>query len=209
MFKLFPKDNWFFENFSRAAKGVHEASLIFVELLQGSEQPALISAVQRIKELEHEGDKLTHGVVDHLNKSFLTPFDREDIYLLISRLDDVMDMLDGAASRILHYRVGAIPARLLQQVKVLERAADELHTLVTAMKPRMVYATVHDHFERIHQLENEGDLLQREALFDLFENEKDPIRVIKLKEIHEFVESAIDKCEDVANVIEGICVKHA
>jgi uncharacterized protein len=207
--KLFPKDNWFFDHFNLAAKGTHDAAVTFVELLQSNEEPTVMSLVQKIKELEHAGDRLTHGVVDHLNKSFLTPYDREDIYLLISRLDDVLDMLDGAASRILHYRVGAIPARLLQQVKVLESATAELQILVATLKPKMTYGKVHCHFEQIHKLENDGDVLQREALFDLFEHEKDPIRVIKLKEIHEFVESAIDKCEDVANVIEGICVKHA
>jgi predicted phosphate transport protein (TIGR00153 family) len=209
MFKLIHKDIWFFEHFNDAAKGVHDASVIFVELLQNDNESSLISSVQRIKELEHEGDKITHKVVDHLNKSFLTPYDREDIYLLITRLDDVMDMLDGAASRVLHWRIGAPPTRLKSQVKVLENAATELHMLVQCLQPSLSYTHIHKHFERIHQLENEGDQIQREALFDLFENEKDPIRVIKLKEIHEFVETAIDKCEDVANVIEGICVKHA
>jgi hypothetical protein len=209
MSKLFPKDKWFFESFSRASKNVLEASSIFLDLLEHIQESTTHSATQRIKEMEHEGDRLTHEVVDRLNKSFLTPFDREDIYQLISRLDDVMDMMDGAASRIVRYRIGTPPPKLMQQVKVLQNAAAVIHRLVESLQPRLKHADIHPFFEQIHQHENEGDQLLRDAVSELFETEKDPIQVIKLKEIYEFVEAAIDKCEDVANVIEGICVKHA
>ncbi len=209
MFKLFPKDRWFFERFSLAADGVQAAASVFVDLLQNYQEPALLTFVQRIKELEHEGDRLTHEVIARLNKSFLTPFDREDIYQLISRLDDVLDLLDSAASRILHYHIGTPPPKLLQQVKVLQNAAGVVQSLVQKLQPKIDYAAIRDYFEQVHHFENEGDLVLREAVSALFETERDPIRVIKLKEIHEFVETAIDKCEDVANTIEGICVKHA
>ncbi len=209
MFKMFPKDRWFFEHFSKAGQGVHQAASVFVELLQNFHEQAAVTYVQRVKEIEHEGDRLTHEVIDRLNKSFLTPFDREDIYLLISRLDDVLDLVDSAASRILLYRIGTVPAELVKQVKVLQNATEVMYTLVKALQPRLSYVDLRQYFEDLHKLENEGDLLIREAVSVLFETEKDPIRVIKLKEIHEFVEAAIDKCEDVANVIEGICVKHA
>lgn len=209
MSKLFPKDRWFFDQFSAAARNLHEASLKFVELLQNFSETNLIIATQQIKELEHSGDHLTHQVVARLNKSFLTPFDREDIYQLIVRMDDVLDMLDSAASRILHYRVGVPPEKLTQLVIVLDRATSVVETLVCSLQPRISYAKIKPYLETIHQHENDGDQLQREALMDLFDHEKDPIRVIKLKQIYEFVESSIDKCEDVANVIEGICVKHA
>jgi predicted phosphate transport protein (TIGR00153 family) len=209
MSKLFPKDRWFFDQFSAAAQNLHAASSKFVELLKNFSETNLITATQQIKELEHDGDNLTHQMVDRLNKSFLTPFDREDIYQLVVRMDDVLDMLDSAASRILHYRVGAPPEKLLQIVIVLDNAAGVVATLVDSMQPRLTYVKIKPYLELIHQHENEGDQLQREALMDLFDHEKDPIRVIKLKQIYECVEGAIDKCEDVANVIEGICVKHA
>ncbi len=210
MFQLFPKDRWFFESFNGAAAGLHEAARIFVELLQNNHEPQkCIALTQKIKELEHAGDRLTHSVVDRLNKSFLTPYDREDIYSLIIRLDDVLDMMDGASSRIILYKIGSPPAKLVRQVEVLENATAVLNTLVREMKPRMTYASLQKYFEQVHTHENEGDLLHREALSELFDSRLDAITVIKLKEIHEYVESAIDKCEDVANVIEGICVKHA
>jgi predicted phosphate transport protein (TIGR00153 family) len=209
MFRLFPKDQWFFDKLGQASRNVTQACSIFLDMLQHTHESSLLSYTQRIKELEHEGDHLTHEVVDRLNKSFLTPFDREDIFMLASRLDDVMDMLDGAASRILRYRIGTPPPKLLQQVKVLENATSVMHTLVSSLQPKLNYANIHHYFEQVHLHENEGDQLLREAVSELFETEKDPIQVIKLKEIYEFVEAAIDKCEDVANVIEGICVKHA
>ena len=209
MFRLFPKDQWFFDKLSHASQNITQACSVFLDMLQNIQESSLLTYTQRIKELEHEGDHLTHEVVDRLNKSFLTPFDREDIFMLASRLDDVMDMLDGAASRILRYRIGITPPKLLQQVKVLENATSVIHTLVSALQPKLNYANIRHYFEQVHLHENEGDQLLREAVSELFETEKDPIQVIKLKEIYEFVESAIDKCEDVANVIEGICVKHA
>jgi predicted phosphate transport protein (TIGR00153 family) len=209
MSKLFPKDRWFFDQFNSAARNLHLASSQFAELLQNFSESALLTSTRQIKELEHDGDNLTHQMVDRLNKSFLTPFDREDIYQLIVRMDDVLDMLDGAASRILHYRVGSPPQKLTQLVIVLHHATGVVETLVNSMQPRLSYGKIKPYLEQIHHHENEGDQLQREALMDLFDNEKDPIRVIKLKQIYEFVEAAIDKCEDVANVIEGICVKHA
>ncbi|MCX6639621.1 MAG: DUF47 family protein [bacterium] len=209
MSKLFPKDRWFFEQFNNAAQGTHEAAKVFVELLSSQLESTLNPYVQKIKELEHQGDRLTHSVVDRLNKSFLTPFDREDIYSLIGRLDDVLDMLDGASSRIILYRVGPPQPKMLEQVKVLERATAALVEIISIMQPRMNYSELLPYFEKLHQLENDGDQLQREVLSELFEAGKDPIYVIKMKEIHEFIEQAIDKCEDVANVVEGICVKNA
>jgi len=209
MFKLFPKDKWFFDKFSRAARNICEASTDFIDMLSNFHEPSIPAHTQRIKELEHDGDRLTHDVVDRLNKSFLTPFDREDIHLLISRLDDVMDMINGGASRFSMYRIGEIPPIVLKQVKVLRDATSEMLTLVESLQPRINYADIKDHLEKVHQCENEGDQLLREAVSELFDTEKDPIRVIKLKEIYEFIEAAIDKCDDVANVIEGICVKHA
>ncbi|RJP74244.1 MAG: DUF47 domain-containing protein [Candidatus Zixiibacteriota bacterium] len=209
MFQLFPKDRWFFETFAVAARNTHAAAKVFHDLLQDYSESRLQSAVQKIKEIEHEGDHLTHNVIDRLNKSFLTPYDREDIYQLIVRLDDVLDLMDGAASRVLHWKVGPPPMTLANQVKVLTLATNEIQILLESLQPHLVYPELRKHFEEVHRFENEGDSMQREALAHLFDNEKDPIRVIKLKEIHEFVENAIDKCEDVANVVEGICVKHA
>ena len=209
MSKLFPKDRWFFENFSAAAHGLHQASSVFLELLRNFSEPRLMDSIQRVKELEHVGDNLTHQMVDRLNRSFLTPFDREDMYQLIIRLDDVLDLLDGAASRLQLYRIGTPPGRLLPLVEVLDNATAEVEKLVASLQPRLTYAGIKPGLEKVHDLENQGDQIQREALANLFETEKDAIVVIKLKQIYEFIEAAIDKCEDVANVIEGICVKHA
>ena len=209
MSKLFPKDRWFFEHFSAAAHGLHQASSVFLELLRNFSELRLTDSIQRIKELEHVGDTLTHQMVDRLNRSFLTPFDREDMYQLIIRMDDVLDLLDGAASRLQLYRIGTPPGRLLPLVEVLDNATAVVEKLVAGLGPRLTYSGIKPNLEKVHELENQGDTIQREALADLFETEKDAIAVIKLKQIYEFIEAAIDKCEDVANVIEGICVKHA
>jgi uncharacterized protein len=209
MSKLFPKDRWFFEHFTEAAENANKAAKVFVELLASQSEAVLSPYIQKIKELEHQGDKLTHQVVGHLNKSFLTPYDREDIYSLITRLDDVLDMLDGAAARLILYKVDLPQPKMLQQVQVLEKATGVLVEIISLMQPRLKYTEFVPYFERLHQFENDGDQLQREVLSALFDSQRDPIYVIKMKEIHEFVEQAIDKCEDVANVVEGICVKNA
>ncbi len=205
MGKLFAKDEKFFKIFNEM--GVHiVAAAESLRQMVGDPSGDLHSLAARIKELEHKGDELTHRVIDELNKTFITPIDREDIHDLSTALDDVLDLIDSAAVRIVLFKITqpvpeapALAAVLLSQVKEISAAVSKLQD--------------NDHVvERcieINRLENDGDRLFQTAIGRLFDEVKDPIDVIKRKEIIETLEHATDKAEDVANVLETIIVKNA
>ncbi len=162
--------------------------------------------VQIVKAIEHEGDELTHSIFTKLNQTFITPFDREDIHELCSQLDDVIDLIDAAASRFVLYRVDAVRAGTVDLVKVLVSATIEVEAAVRALQtPEKALR----HCIEINRYENESDRLCRTLIAQLFDEEKDPVQIIKWKEIFEVIETAVDKCEDVANVIEGVILKTA
>jgi hypothetical protein len=162
--------------------------------------------VQGIKAIEHQGDEITHAVLTKLNQTFITPFDREDIHELCSRLDDVIDLIDAAASRFVLYRVDSIRLGTEDLVKVLVGATAEVAKCVHALRTpekALKYCI------EINRCENESDRLCRTLIAQLFDEEKDSVQIIKWKEIFEVIETAVDKCEDVANVIEGVILKSA
>jgi predicted phosphate transport protein (TIGR00153 family) len=165
--------------------------------------------VQQIKALENDGDRITHETIDALNKTFITPIDREDIHALITTLDDVLDLIDAAAHRLMLYRITrptpelvAIAVQLVKPVETIKEALLLLDNMKNARK-------ILDLCVEVNRLENEADSLHRIAIGNLFDHEKDPISVMKLKEIYENLEHATDRCEDVANVIEGIVIKNS
>jgi hypothetical protein len=162
--------------------------------------------VEIIKSLEHKGDNITHSVMKRLDQSFITPFDREDIHELCSQIDDVLDLIDAAASRLVTYRVESIRPGVADLAKVLQQATE---AVVAAVKGLEKHDHVLDRCIEINRLENEGDRLSRALIAQLFDEEKDPVQIIKWKEIIEVLETAIDKCEDVANVIESVTLKSA
>jgi hypothetical protein len=204
MAKLFKKDEKFFKIFGQMTVHILEAAEILGNMLRN---PAadLAPLASKIKDLEHKGDELTHRVIDELNKTFITPIDREDIHDLSAALDDVLDLIDSTATRIVLFQI-AEPIRAVPEMcAVLLSQAMEIGAAVSNLQDN-------DHVvERcieINRLENDGDRLFQSAIASLFDEVKDPIDVIKRKEIIETLEAATDKAEDVANVLESIIVKN-
>ncbi|MFZ0064180.1 MAG: DUF47 family protein, partial [Pyrinomonadaceae bacterium] len=160
---------------------------------------------QRIKGLEHACDELTHSVSTRLNKSFITPFDREDIYMMSTALDDIVDLIDDAARAIIIFDVREIKDYAHDLADVIVRMAAQLQEIVkTLQKPK----NITQRLVEIHRLENEGDDTFHAAIAELFHEEKDPLTVLKWKEVYEKLEAAIDRCENVANIIESVIIKH-
>lgn len=166
----------------------------------------LQASVNRIKEIERRGDDMTHKVYVKLNQTFITPFDREDIHELASRLDDVLDYVNGASDRLLTYKIENPPVAAAELAAVIVRQADELAKAVAKLEKQ---DGILMHCVEINRLENMADSVARGAIGKIFEEEKDPVRLIKLKELLEVLETATDKAEDAANVLETVVLKHA
>ena len=202
--KLIPRDEKFFDLFDEIALRLVRAAKLQQQLF--SEPTRMVEHVAAIKAVEHEADVLTHTVITRLNRSFVTPFDREDIHELASRLDDVVDLIDGTARRAVMFRITTVrePARLLADVIV--RAADSLEKAVVAIKkPKIVI----ERGQEVKTLEEEGDAIYHEAVGKLFDGGEDPIEVMRWKELYDTMERTLDQCEDVANVLESIALKNA
>ncbi len=160
---------------------------------------------KRIKGLEHACDELTHTISTKLNKSFITPFDREDIYMMSSALDDIVDLIDDAARAIIDFDVHEIKPHAREFAVVIEKMGEQLREIVSILrKPK----NVTQRLVEIHRLENEGDDIYHAAIRELFHQEHDPLTVLKWKEIYEKLEAAVDRCENVANIIESVIIKH-
>ncbi len=202
--RLLPREETFFKMFVELAENVHAGSKAMLELLENFSNVPV--QVEVIKGLEHKGDNITHAVMKRLDQSFITPFDREDIHELCSQIDDVLDLIDAAASRLVTYRVESIRPGVVDLAKVLHQATGEV---VAAVKVLEKHNHILDHCIEVNRLENEGDRLSRALIAQLFDEEKDPVQIIKWKEIIEVLETAIDNCEDVANVIESVTLKSA
>ena len=200
---LMPKKSIFFTLFSQHAQNALEACQALEKLL--SDFTDVEMKARDIYAIEHYGDKLTHQIMQELNGTFVTPLDREDIVGLASGLDDVTDACHDMADMVVTYKVRSIRPIAVQQAKVLVSAAEHL---VRALKDLDKLEGLEPHWIKIHTLENEGDSLFRNAVGDLFAESADPIEIIKWKDLHGLIEVAIDRCEDVANIVETIVVKH-
>ncbi len=207
MFSIIPKEMVFFDLFEEAAKNTHQGALALAALLDDYTNVA--EKVKRIKDIEHAGDKITHTTIEKLNQTFITPIDREDIHRLISRIDDILDMIDTAVNRMYLYKVDKPTDDAKALARVLVNATKIITELLPKMRSMKLSSSLLQHCIEIHTAENEGDRIEQHALASLFENGHDPIYVIKWKDIYEELESATDRCEDVANVIEGIVLKNA
>lgn len=183
---------------------IEEASNILVEMLEKGKGD-YGTYTKRIKDVEHECDQITHKVTTKLNKSFITPFDREDIYHLSVALDDICDYIDAGARAIVMYDIGEPNQHAKDLARVIQSLAIQISSAVTMLKNPNGIKT---HFVEIHRLENEGDEIYFRAIGELFKNASDPIHVIKWKELYEILENATDRCESVANIIESIVLKH-
>lgn len=204
--RLLPRDERFFELFTKLASTTVEAARRLIELFT-EQGDARWAAVELIKVLEHEADETTHAIVTRLDRSFITPFDREDIHELASRLDDVIDRIDSVARRSRIFRIDEVPEGALLLSEVVHRAAVEVLRAVEALEkgpPSTVLAACRD----IKRLEEEGDALYHEWLGRLFEPGADPLMVIKWKELYDTLEKTLDSAEDAANVLESVTIKH-
>jgi hypothetical protein len=200
---LAPQNREFYRLFSRASANVVEISQCLVRLLD--EFPAADELLREIKELEHEGDRVTRELVAHLNRTFVTPFDRDDMYRLAGALDDVCDHVDEAAGDIAGFGVEAIRPVACEQARVILRSAEKLNEAVGYLDGfKDASRQLHD----LRDLEDEGDRLNRSAVSELFTSGEDPISVIRWKDIHEQLEEAVDACENAADVLEAILVKN-
>lgn len=201
-----PRDNDFLKLFDQASTNILNGMLLFRETVAAG-LDGLAGRVDEIKKVEHEGDRITHRTLAKLNTTFITPFDREDIHALISRMDDIIDATDACSQRLLLYKVKSFPPRFLQFADLLVAAARQVQAAVLALHETKRHRDALASCVEINRLENEGDALHRESLAELFANVTDAIEVIKLKELYTFLEEAMDRCEDVANVIESIIIK--
>ncbi|MGE0392033.1 MAG: DUF47 domain-containing protein [Vicinamibacterales bacterium] len=203
-FSLIPKEEQFFKDFVALAGHVQEGAEALRMMLAA--KPVAADAATRIKALEHTCDKYTRGILDRLNRTFVTPLDREDIHALAISLDDVMDGVDSAAAIIKLYKVTDARPGALRLAEIIEDSAKLLHEAFTMMEKR---DGVRERSARVNQLEHEADRVHQDAVVALFEEEKDdPIAVIKWKEILDVLEAATDRCEDVADALEGVVIKH-
>lgn len=203
-FSLLPKEDEYFRLFSQMTNKIQDASNILVEMMQ-DKNGNFESYVKRIKDVEHACDEVTHTLSIKLNKSFITPFDREDIYTLSVALDDVIDYIDAAARAILMFDIKEINDHAYRFAKVIQSLAIELHSAISLLdKPN----GLNQHIVEIHRLENEADDIYFRAIGELFHNATDAVTIIKWKELYEILENATDRCESVANIVEGIILKH-
>jgi predicted phosphate transport protein (TIGR00153 family) len=203
MFNMIPKDVEFFALFEQQARYILDAATLLREMVYNFHDAK--AKAFAIKELEHKADQTTHEVVKRLNTTFVTPLDREDLYALAGRLDDVLDFIDAVAERLIIYRIKEPTSACRAMAEVIVETVHGMHRAVgTLRKPVGVF---HAHAVEVNRLENQADMLLRETLAELFDQESDPIAVIKWKEIYETMEVVTDRCEDVVNVIEGIVLK--
>jgi predicted phosphate transport protein (TIGR00153 family) len=203
-FSLLPKEDHYFALFSQMASKIQEASALLVEMTKGSDEN-YDSLSKKIKSVEHECDELTHVVTTKLNKSFITPFDREDIYTLSVALDDVCDYIDAAARAVVMYNIHESDEYAVSLAVIMQKLADEIHAATELLEHGKGMGP---HLLEIQRLENEADDVYFHAMANLFKHSPDAIHLIKWKELYEILENATDRCESVGNIIESIVLKH-
>jgi predicted phosphate transport protein (TIGR00153 family) len=200
--RLLPRDNKFFELFADLSANLTEGAKLLRSIL--AEPHDLAMRVSQVQAIEHKGDRATYSIITKLNQTFITPFDREDIHRLASSLDDVLDFVNSAALRLVMYKITAPPPVSAELAGIIVLQCEELAKGVSLLEKN---GHVMEHCEEVNRLEDMADHISRTAIAGLFENEKDPIQLIKLKELYEVLEYATDKAEDAANVLEAIVLK--
>jgi hypothetical protein len=203
--KLFPREEKFFEYFQQQVHFICQAANLLVEGA-ASGNAHLASAAHQIRAIEEQADTVIHDIFTRLNSSFITPLDPEDIHSLAAHLDDVIDGIEDSVHRMLAYRIDPLPTTVLELCRIIQSCA---HTLQQAFGALAKGLPLLSHCIEINRLEEAADQLGRNAVSDLFQNEKDPIRIMKLKEIYEFLEQTTDRCEDVADALQNVQVKNS
>jgi predicted phosphate transport protein (TIGR00153 family) len=203
-FRLIPREARFFDDFVAFAEQIREGATLLEAMLR-PDRPIWDKA-DEIKEVEHKCDVLTHEIIQRLYRTFVTPLDREDIHALATSLDDVMDAIDDSAAVVRLYRIERVRPDARELARIIKASADQM---VIALKALERKSGVAEPAVEINRLENEADRVHQSAVRALFDEERDAIVIMKWKEILDFLEVATDRCEDVANVVEGVIVKHA
>ncbi len=205
MFRIFPREETFLPQFGRAAQVIVDAARV-LDAMAGEPGSGPDRAAE-IKRLEHQGDQIAHETFDLLNRTWITPIDREDIHVLVKNLDDVLDYIDAAASRIVLYRITTTTPELQKITAVIVQSAIAIQKALALLSDLKHSRQILEACVEINRLENEADTVAQLAIGRLFAETKDPIEVMKWKEIYDFVEGATDRCEDVANTLEAIVIK--
>ena len=205
MFGLIPKDEKFFVMFKEMTTTIIEGAQLLKDMMDRFENPQL--SQRMIKDVEHKADQLTHDIIKKLNKSFVTPLDREDIYALSAALDYILDLIDASAQRIVMYNVEKTTPEARELAFLILKSCQTIDKAVALLGGKL--EPIAEYCMEVNSLENEADRVCREAISRLFDEEKDPIQLIKWKEIYETLERATDKCEDAANILESVVVKNA
>ena len=199
-----PRAEKFFDLFVEDARNVLDGARLLEEFFRSYEERERLAG--QLRDAEHRGDLLSHDIGQRLVTTFVTPFDRDDIHQLISRLDDILDFIEEVADTCVLYKIDAPTDAAAEQASIIVKQCEEI---LRALEKLHSFKDVQPHWIEIHRLENEGDRIARKAVADLFTSENDPVHVIKWKDVYALLEEAIDACEDAANVIERIVVTHA
>ena len=206
---LLPKDDKFLNYFEQAAANLKKAGELYVDLGKTNTRVELSALRDEIKRLEHIGDEITHKIFEELNQSFITPFDREDIYTLTKNIDDVLEFDRSRRGPAASYQIDKLETEITLLLKVTNRAIKEIHESISLLR-HMNYDSIHrDHIVRVHEMENEGDRLYRLFMGKLFTEQTDAIRLLRINSPYNEMEHAVDKCEDLMNAIEAIMLKNA
>jgi len=206
-FPFIPREEKFFELFEQSAQNMVKAAQGLKEMVDNCGD--VVKSVAEITELEHQGDTITHQIIAQLHRTFVTPFDREDIALLAHRLDDVTDFIHAAADAMLIYKIERSTPRAQELADIIVQAATEVEKAMPQLRRLVELKQVLPRCVEINRLENMADRVFRAAMGELFDEDIDMAQVIKWREIYEYMEAATDRCEDVANVLEGVALKHA
>lgn len=207
LFKFLPREFNFFDLFEKQAQYAVDAAECFKELVSKSvlDEASLL----KMHNIEHQGDDVAHTILDNLNKTFITPFDREDIHALAKELDDIIDMLYTIVNRMKVYKIAGVDKNLVEFSAVISESTRAVARAVKGLRSMKNFKDVADACVEVNRLENVGDTMRDSVLAELFETSKDAISVIKLKEIYQDAETVLDICEDVAHVVQSILVKQA
>ncbi len=203
--RLLPREEKFYHLFIKQVDIISQASKLLLDGVRAGNSRMATCATE-ISVLEHRGDELIHEIFTRLNQTFITPLDPEDIHNISSALDNVMDGIEDTAHRLVSYKIDPIPTNMVTLAETVANCAKALHHAFVALEKGQPLT---DHSIEINRLENDADLIGRAAVVDLFNKEKDPITLIKLKEVYEFFEDTIDSCEDVADVLQNVTVKNS
>jgi len=206
-FSFLPRQEKFFDLFEESGSNIVQAARALQEMVNTWQ--FVDSSVAEITEMEHRGDSITHRIMEQLHRTFVPPFDREDIAALAHSMDDIVDLIHAAADAMLIYKIKAPTLRAKELAEIIVQSADEVARAVSVLRSRSNLKVVHERCVELNRLENKADRVFRAAMAELFDDAEDIPQLIKWREIYEHMESATDRCEDVADVLEGVALKHA